>query len=204
MARVSLGSKAASNDRADCEMHPRSQIDALLTPAIMLRSLQFVQLVGAESGLLMQAGGSPIQSGVSGTGTGRQTGKREQFTAEELGQFCSECGIPTGVKEGYYYAETKDFACEEHKKPEPFYDMMVYILHEYDGPEEEEDHHEPVPDVHQDRRRRLAQGEQADAEEGDERDHSQKEHESEYQDEEDGVGGAPFFQLIGPQPPVQP
>lgn len=63
----------------------------------------------------------------------------KQFTAEELGQFCRECGVPTGVKEGYYYAETKDFACEEHKKPEPFYDMMVYILHEYDGPEEDED-----------------------------------------------------------------
>lgn len=41
----------------------------------------------------MQAGGSPIQSGVSGTGTGRQTGKREQFTAEELAVVLSNFDI---------------------------------------------------------------------------------------------------------------
>jgi Ser/Thr protein kinase RdoA (MazF antagonist) len=32
----------------------------------------------------MQSGASPMQSGVSGTGTARQTGKRESFTADEL------------------------------------------------------------------------------------------------------------------------
>jgi Ser/Thr protein kinase RdoA (MazF antagonist) len=36
------------------------------------------------AGPLMQSGVSPIQSGVSGTGTSRQTGQRESFTAEEL------------------------------------------------------------------------------------------------------------------------
>jgi len=41
----------------------------------------------------MQAGGSPIQSGVAGTGTGRQTGKREQFTAEELAVVMSSFDI---------------------------------------------------------------------------------------------------------------
>jgi len=41
----------------------------------------------------MQAGGSPIQSGVSGTGTGRQTGKRETFSAEELAVVLSNFDI---------------------------------------------------------------------------------------------------------------
>jgi len=41
----------------------------------------------------MQPGASPAQSGVSGTGTGRQTGKREQFSAEELAVVLSNYDI---------------------------------------------------------------------------------------------------------------
>jgi len=41
----------------------------------------------------MQAGGSPIQSGVTGTGTSGRTGKREQFTAEELAVVLSNFDI---------------------------------------------------------------------------------------------------------------
>ena len=41
----------------------------------------------------MQPGASPMQSGVSGTGTGRQTGQRETFTAEELAIILSHFDI---------------------------------------------------------------------------------------------------------------
>ncbi|HSZ59051.1 MAG TPA: phosphotransferase [Tepidisphaeraceae bacterium] len=41
----------------------------------------------------MQPGGSPTQSGVSGTGTGRHGGKREQFTLEELAVVLSHFDI---------------------------------------------------------------------------------------------------------------
>src|SRR5258708_32176803 len=41
----------------------------------------------------MQAGGSPVQSGVSGTGTGRQAGKREQLSGEELAVVLSNFDI---------------------------------------------------------------------------------------------------------------
>ena len=41
----------------------------------------------------MQPGVSPVHSGVSGTGTGRQTGKREQFSAEELAVVLSNFDI---------------------------------------------------------------------------------------------------------------
>src|SRR6185312_6809962 len=41
----------------------------------------------------MQPGASPAQSGVSGTGTGRQSGKREQYVAEELAVVLSNYDI---------------------------------------------------------------------------------------------------------------
>jgi homoserine kinase type II len=41
----------------------------------------------------MQAGGSPIQSGVAGTGTSGRTGKREQFSNEELAVVLSNFDI---------------------------------------------------------------------------------------------------------------
>jgi len=41
----------------------------------------------------MQPGGSPTQSGVSGAGSGRQSGKREQFSAEDLAVVLSHYDI---------------------------------------------------------------------------------------------------------------
>lgn len=60
--------------------------------------------------------------------------KSKCFTAEDLGQFCRECGVPTGVKDGRYFPATKDFACPEHDPIEPYWDILMFVSHEYDGP----------------------------------------------------------------------
>lgn len=68
---------------------------------MMTRPPHVCGTVIAESGLLMQSGASPSQSGVSGTGTSRQTGQRENFTAEELAIVMShfEIGVIDSISE---------------------------------------------------------------------------------------------------------
>lgn len=77
--------------------------------------------------------------------------KSKCFTAEELGQFCRECGVPTGVKDGRFFPATKDFACSEHDPLEPYYDMLMFVSHDYDGPEHDEElfrnHYESLRDM---------------------------------------------------------
>lgn len=61
--------------------------------------------------------------------------KSHAFTAEELGQFCKVCGIPTGVEEGRA-VEKGIFVCDEHDEIKPYSDMLSYLNWFYEGNED--------------------------------------------------------------------
>lgn len=61
--------------------------------------------------------------------------KSHAFTAEDLGQFCKECGIPTGVEDGRAI-EKGVFVCDEHDELKPYSDILSYLNWFYEGDED--------------------------------------------------------------------
>lgn len=59
--------------------------------------------------------------------------KSQAFTAVELGQFCYQCGIPTGIESGRKLADGFVFVCDDHDELKPYADCFTFVALDYEG-----------------------------------------------------------------------